>query len=164
MVGLGDDETFIASAIPAFLAHTRRVMVLDDGDVVSLSAAGAAVTDAAGAPVEREEGEVTWDADAAEKGGYETFMIKEIHEQPQALADTLAGRLRDDGEVDLSEVDLPVELLRRLRRVLIIACGTSYHAGLIAAYAMESFTRCRCRSTWPASSATAVRCSTARSW
>ncbi len=101
VVGLGDDEAFIASAIPAFLAHTRRVLVLDDGDVVTLSAAGAAVTDAAGAPVEREEGEVTWDADAAEKGGYETFMIKEIHEQPQALADTLAGRLGDDGEVDL---------------------------------------------------------------
>ena len=98
------------------------------------------MTDAAGAPVEREEGEVTWDADAAEKGGYETFMIKEIHEQPQALADTLAGRLRDDGKVDLSEVDLSDDLLRRLRRVLIIGCGTSYHAGLIASYAMESFT------------------------
>ena len=140
VVGLGDDEAFIASAIPAFLAHTRRVLVLDDGDVVSLSAAGAEVTDAAGAPVEREEGEITWDADAAEKGGYESFMIKEIHEQPQAIADTLAGRLGDDGQVDLGEVDLPVELLRRLRRVLIIGCGTSYHAGLIASYAMESFT------------------------
>ncbi len=140
MVGLGDREAFIASAIPAFLAHTRRVVVLDDGDVVVVSADGVAVTDRDGVTVEREEGEVTWDADAAEKGGYETFMIKEIHEQPQALADTLAGRLSDDGEVDLSEVDLPVDLLRRLRRILIIGCGTSYHAGLIASYAMETFT------------------------
>ena len=114
--------------------------MLSDGDIVTIRAAGAAVTDRDGAPVEREEGEVTWDADAAEKGGFETFMIKEIHEQPQALADTLAGRLREDGEVDLSEVDLPVELLRRIRRVLIIACGTSFHAGLIASYAMEVLT------------------------
>jgi len=139
VVGLGDQECFIASAIPAFLGHTRRVVVLSDGDVVSVTADGVAVTDRAGAAVEREEGEVTWDADAAEKGGFETFMIKEIHEQPQALADTLAGRLGDDGEVDLGEVDLPVELLRRIRRVLIVACGTSFHAGLIASYAMESF-------------------------
>jgi glucosamine--fructose-6-phosphate aminotransferase (isomerizing) len=140
VVGLGDQECFIASAIPAFLGHTRRVLVLSDGDVVTITADGAAVTDRTGLAVEREEGEVTWDADAAEKGGFETFMIKEIHEQPRALADTLAGRLRDDGEVDLSEVDLPVELLGRIRRVLIIACGTSFHAGLIASYAMESFT------------------------
>ncbi len=111
VVGLGDQECFIASAIPAFLGHTRRVLVLSDGDVVTITADGAAVTDRTGLAVEREEGEVTWDADAAEKGGFETFMIKEIHEQPRALADTLAGRLRDDGEVDLSEVDLPVELL-----------------------------------------------------
>ncbi len=140
VVGLGDDETFIASAIPAFLSHTRRVLVLDDGDIVSVSADGVAVSDRAGATVEREHGEVTWDAEAAEKGGYETFMIKEINEQPQAVADTLAGRLCDDGQVDLGEVDLPVELLKRLRRVLIIGCGTSYHAGLIASYAMETFT------------------------
>jgi len=140
VVGLGDDEAFVASAIAAFLQHTRRVVVLDDGDVVTLSVAGATVTDRDGEPVEREEGEVTWDADAAEKGGYETFMIKEINEQPQAIADTLAGRLSDDGEVDLGEVDLPVDLLHRLRRILIIACGTSYHAGLIASYAMETLT------------------------
>ncbi len=140
VVGLGDDEVFIASAIPAFLAHTRHVLVLDDGDIVCVRADGVAVSDRAGVAVEREHGEVTWDAEAAEKGGYETFMIKEINEQPQAVADTLAGRLGDDGEVDLSEVDLPVELLKRLRRVLIIGCGTSYHAGLIASYAMETFT------------------------
>jgi len=138
VLGLGDGEGFVASAIPAFLSYTRRVVLLEDGDIATVSAGGISVTDSDGEPVERECGEVTWDADAAEKGGFETFMIKEIHEQPQALADTLAGRLSDDGEVDLSEVDLPVELLRRLRRVLIIACGTSYHAGLIASYTMET--------------------------
>ncbi|HEY5387840.1 MAG TPA: glutamine--fructose-6-phosphate transaminase (isomerizing) [Thermoleophilia bacterium] len=141
IVGVGDQEMFFASAIPAFLTHTSTVVVLEDGDVVTLRADGAEFCDVAGAPLEREESVVPWDDDAAEKGGYETFMLKEIHEQPAALRDTLAGRLRENGTVDLSEVGIDDEMLRRLRRVFIVACGTSYHAGLIVSYAIEQLAR-----------------------
>jgi glutamine---fructose-6-phosphate transaminase (isomerizing) len=141
VVGVGDGGTYVASAIPAFLAETRNVIVVDDGDVVTLDADGARFTDLEGRPLARETSEVTWDTDAAEKGGYETFMLKEIYEQPQALADTLAGRLARGGEVDLSETGLGDDELRRLRRIFIVACGTSYHAGLIASYAIEELAR-----------------------
>ena len=142
VVGVGDDEMFFASAIPAFLRHTRSVVVLQDGDVVTLRAGGAEYTDVAGEPVVRGVTEFPGDADAAEKGGYETFMLKEIHEQPAALRDTLAGRLREDGTVDLAEVEgLGDEFLRRLRRVFIVACGTSFHAGLVVSYAIEQLAR-----------------------
>jgi len=141
VVGVGDGEMFFASAIPAFMAHTRTVVVLEDGDVVTLRADGAEYTDVAGQPLERVAVEIPWDDAAAEKGGYETFMLKEIHEQPAALRDTLAGRLRADGTVDLSEVGMGDEMLRRLRRVFIVACGTSYHAGLIVSYAIEQLAR-----------------------
>ncbi|MEI6451464.1 MAG: glutamine--fructose-6-phosphate transaminase (isomerizing) [Actinomycetes bacterium] len=141
IVGVGDGEMFFASAIPAFMAHTRTVIFLEDGDVVTLRAAGAEVCDVAGRPLVREQTVVPWDDAAAEKGGYETFMLKEIHEQPAALRDTLAGRLREDGSVDLSEVGMGDEMLRRLRRIFIVACGTSYHAGLIVSYAIEQLAR-----------------------
>lgn len=141
VVGVGDGETFLASAIPAFLAHTKRMVVLEDGDVVVVTPRGARFTDAAGVPVSRDVADVPWDDDAAEKGGYETFMLKEIHEQPAAIAATLAGRLRDDGSVDLSEMGLSDDVLRRIRRIYIVACGTSFHAGLIASYAIESLAR-----------------------
>jgi glucosamine--fructose-6-phosphate aminotransferase (isomerizing) len=141
VVGYGDDEMFIASAIPAFLKHTRQVAVVEDGDIVVLSAQGAQYTDIDGAPLERNATQVSWDADAAEKGGHETFMLKEIYEQPEALADTLAGRVHEDGSVDLSEMGLSDDLLRRIRRIFIVACGTSYHAGLIASYAIEELAR-----------------------
>jgi glucosamine--fructose-6-phosphate aminotransferase (isomerizing) len=141
IVGVGDGEMFFASAIPAFMAHARTVIFLEDGDVVTLRAAGAELCDVAGEPLVREETVVQWDDDAAEKGGYETFMLKEIHEQPAALRDTLAGRLCEDGCVDLSEVGMGDEMLRRLRRIFIVACGTSYHAGLIVSYAIEQLAR-----------------------
>ena len=142
VVGIGDDEMFFASAIPAFLTHTRRIVVLEDGDVVTLRAGGAEYTDVAGNPLEREETEFPGDDDAAEKAGFETVMLKEIHEQPAALRDTLAGRLQADGTVDLSEMaGMGDEFLRRLRRVFIVACGTSYHAGLIVSYAIEQLAR-----------------------
>jgi len=117
------------------------VVVLEDGDVVTLRADGAEFCDVAGSPLVREETVVPWDDAAAEKGGYETFMLKEIHEQPAALRDTLAGRLLEDGTVDLSEVGMGDEMLRRLRRIFIVACGTSYHAGLIVSYAIEQLAR-----------------------
>ena len=129
VVGVGDDEIFFASAIPAFLTQTRRVVVLEDGEVVALRADGAEYTDVAGNAARARGDGVHRDDDAAEKGGYETFMLKEIHEQPAALRDTLAGRLREDGTVDLSELGMGDEFLRRLRRIFIVACGTSYHAG-----------------------------------
>ena len=141
VVGLGEGEVFVASATPAFLAHTQRIVVLEDGDVVELTADGAAFSDLDGCAVERSATAVSWDSDAAEKGGYETFMLKEIYEQPQAIADTLAGRLRTDGSVDLAEMGISDDLLRRLRRIFIVACGTSYHAGLIVSYAIEALAR-----------------------
>lgn len=142
VVGIGEGEMFFASAIPAFLCHTRRLVVLEDGDVVTLRADGAEYTDRAGDVIQRAEIEFPGDDAAAEKGGFETFMLKEIHEQPAALRDTLAGRLREDGTVDLSEVTgLGDEFLRRLRRIFIVACGTSYHAGLIVSYAIEQLAR-----------------------
>jgi glucosamine--fructose-6-phosphate aminotransferase (isomerizing) len=141
VVGVGEKEMFVASAIPAFLAHTRTAVVLEDGDVVTLRASGAEFTDVAGATVVREEAPVPWDDDAAEKGGYETFMLKEINEQPAALRDTLAGRLAADGSVDLAEAGMSDDLLRRLRRIFIVACGTSYHAGLVVSYAIEQLAR-----------------------
>jgi glutamine---fructose-6-phosphate transaminase (isomerizing) len=141
IVGVGDGEMFFASAIPAFLTHTSTVIVLEDGDVVTLRADGAEFCDVAGSPLVREKTVVPWDDAAAEKGGYETFMLKEIHEQPAALRDTLAGRLLEDGTVDLSEVGMGDEMLRRLRRIFIVACGTSYHAGLIVSYAIEQLAR-----------------------
>ena len=141
IAGLGEGETFLASAIPAFLAETRRVMLIENDEIVTVDASGIRITDAAGAPVEREAEEVTWDEDAAEKGGYPTFMMKEIHEQAEAVAETIGDRLPTDDGVDLSEVDLDDEFLRGLNRIVIVACGTSYHAGLVGRYAIEEWAR-----------------------
>ncbi len=141
IVGLGDDETFVASAIPAFLAETRQALTIENGEIVTVSADGAEVTDVHGAAVKRDSEEVTWDEDAAEKGGYETFMRKEIDEQPDAVAETIADRLADADRVDLSELDIDPEFIQRMRRIVIVACGTSYHAGLVGRYAIEQWAR-----------------------
>ena len=139
IVGRGDGEQFLASGIPAFLAHTRTVQSLEDDELVVLYEDGAEFLTAAGEPLERKIETVEWDADAAEKGGYETFMLKEIHEQADAVAETIADRtVRPDG-VDLPELN--DELLRGAKRIVIVACGTSYHAGLIGRYALESWAR-----------------------
>ena len=141
VAGVGDGEAFLASAIPAFLAHTRTAMPIENGEIVEIEAGEVRITDTEGAPIAREAEAVTWDADAAEKGGYETFMLKEIHEQADAVAETVADRLPGDEGVDLSDVELDDEFLRGLRRIVIVACGTSYHAGLIGRYAIEEWAR-----------------------
>jgi glutamine---fructose-6-phosphate transaminase (isomerizing) len=141
VVGLGEGEAFLASAIPAFLAETRQVLQIENGEIVTVTGEGATLTDAAGTAMPRETEEITWDEDAAEKGGYETFMLKEIHEQPDAVAETIADRLPSTGRVDLSEVDLPEDFVAGMRRIVIVACGTSYHAGLVGRYAIEQWAR-----------------------
>jgi glucosamine--fructose-6-phosphate aminotransferase (isomerizing) len=141
VVGLGDDETFVASAIPAFLTQTRRVLLIENGEIVTIESAGATVTGIEGSPVEREIEEVEWDQDAAEKGGYETFMLKEIHEQADSVAETITDRLSHVDRVDLSELDLTDDFVAGMRRIVIVACGTSYHAGLVGRYAIEQWAR-----------------------
>ena len=141
VVGLGEGESFIASAIPAFLAETRRVQLVQDDEIVEITPDGARfIEPSAGGTIEREVDEVDWDDEAAEKGGYETFMLKEIHEQADAVADTLAGRLLGDG-VDLGDIGISDDFLRDVRRIVIVACGTSYHAGLVGRYAIEWWAR-----------------------
>jgi glutamine---fructose-6-phosphate transaminase (isomerizing) len=140
VVGLGEGESFIASAIPAFLAETRHAQIVQDGEIVVVTAEGSRFMDAAGNPIEREVTEVEWDEETAEKGGYETFMLKEIHEQPAAVAETVADRLRED-RVELGDIGISDEELAGLRRVLIVACGTSYHAGVVARYAIEEWSQ-----------------------
>src|SRR5436853_2266110 len=141
VAGLGYGEAFLASAIPAFLADTRTAMPIENGEIVEIEAGAVRVTDTEGNPVERGTEEVTWDADAAEKGGYETFMLKEIHEQADAVAETVTDRLPEADGVDLSDVDLSDEFLREAKRIVIVACGTSYHAGLVGRYAIEEWAR-----------------------
>jgi glucosamine--fructose-6-phosphate aminotransferase (isomerizing) len=140
VVGVSEDEQFIASAIPAFLKHTRRVVLLNDDEIVVVRPSGAEILDPAGNPVERESQEVDWDEEAAEKGGYETFMLKEIHEQADAVAETVADRLVS-GQVDLGDIGLTDDELKALKRITVVACGTSYHAGLVGRYAIEEWAR-----------------------
>ncbi|MGE5746251.1 MAG: glutamine--fructose-6-phosphate aminotransferase, partial [Solirubrobacterales bacterium] len=123
IVGLGEHENFVASAIPAFLSETRRTLGIANDEIVTIHKGGVIITDAEGNLQERQPEEVTWDAEAAEKGGYETFMLKEIHEQPDAVAETITDRLPTLDGVDLSDVDLDDELLRGIERIVIVACG-----------------------------------------
>jgi glutamine---fructose-6-phosphate transaminase (isomerizing) len=140
VVGLGEGESFIASAIPAFLSETRRVQLVHDGEIVAVTSEGSRFLSPDGAAIEREIDDVEWDAEQAEKGGYETFMLKEIHEQADAVAETVAGRLGDEG-VELEDIGISDEFLKGIRRVVIVACGTSYHAGLVGRYAIEWWAR-----------------------
>jgi glutamine---fructose-6-phosphate transaminase (isomerizing) len=141
VAGVGDGESFLASAIPAFLVETRQAVAIENDEIVTIGPEGVTITGADGQPVTREAEEITWDEAAAEKGGYETFMLKEIHEQPEAVAETIADRLPGDEGVDLSELDLDDSFLRGIRRIVIVACGTSYHAGLVGRYAIEEWAR-----------------------
>jgi glucosamine--fructose-6-phosphate aminotransferase (isomerizing) len=141
VVGRGDGENFLASDIPAFLEHTREMVVIDDERVVEVRPTSIRIFDLDGGVIEPEHRKIEWDFEAAEKGGYPTFMLKEIHEQPHAIADTLAGRITDTGRVVLDELEMDPKLLRAIDKVFVIACGTSYHAAMMAKYAIERWTR-----------------------
>ncbi len=141
VVGIGNGENFLASAVPAFLADTRTVIFPDDGEIVVVGRDFVEIYDLDGRRITRAAEEVDWDDEAAEKGGYETFMLKEIHEQPQALADTLMERLLPDGGVLLAGTGLEDSDIQAIERVVIVACGTSYHAGLIGRQAIERWAR-----------------------
>jgi glutamine---fructose-6-phosphate transaminase (isomerizing) len=141
VVGLGEGESFIASAIPAFMSETRSVQLVHDGEIVAVTPQGSRFISPDGTEIERDVDQVDWDDEQAEKGGYETFMLKEIHEQADAVADTIAGRLGETG-VDLEDLgDVTDEFLKDMRRVVVVACGTSYHAGLVGRYAIEWWAR-----------------------
>jgi glucosamine--fructose-6-phosphate aminotransferase (isomerizing) len=142
VVGRGEGEQFLASAVPAFLEHTRNVQYIEDGELVVLRPSGVEFMTAIGEPVEREVVEIDWDADTAEKGGYETFMLKEIHEQADAVAETVADRAARGTGIDLGDLGpIDDEVLRGVKRIVVVACGTSYHAGLIGRYAIEEWAR-----------------------
>ena len=142
IVGRGDGEQFVASAVPAFLGQTRRVQFLDNDEIVVLRPDEVVITTPAGEPLERPVRTVDWDDDTAEKAGYETFMLKEIHEQADAVAETIADRTAGGEGVDLDEQGaLDEAILAGVRRIVIVACGTSYHAALIGRYAIEEWAR-----------------------
>ena len=138
VIGIGEGERFLASAIPAFLPETRDTILVESGEIVVLEADAVTIHDGDQVVV-RDITRVDWDEDAAEKGGYDTFMLKEIHEQPDALRDTIGDRLRADGEVDLPGLGLDDAALGRVERVHIVACGTSFHAGLVGRYLIEDW-------------------------
>ena len=144
VVGRGDGENYLASDVSAFIEHTRDAVELGQDQVVLITPGGIEITDFAGEPSTGKDFHIDWDASAAEKGGYDYFMLKEIAEQPQAVADTLLGRLSERGEIVLDEVRLTDQDLRDVDKVFIVACGTAYHAGLVAKYAIEHWTRIPC--------------------
>ncbi len=144
VVGRGRGENFLASDVSAFIAHTRDAIELGQDQIVTITPGSIEITDFFGVPVTGRDYHVDWDLAAAEKGGYPWFMLKEIEEQPQAVADTLRGRMGEHGEILLDEVRLTDQDLRDVDKIFIVACGTAYHAGLVAKYAIEHWTRIPC--------------------
>ncbi|MEU3506890.1 glutamine--fructose-6-phosphate transaminase (isomerizing) [Streptomyces longwoodensis] len=144
VVGLGEGESFLASDVAAFIEHTRQAVELGQDQVVELRRDGVTVTGFDGRPADVRTYHVDWDASAAEKGGYDYFMLKEIAEQPKAVADTLLGRIDAAGSLSLDEVRISAAELREVDKVVIVACGTAFHAGMIAKYAIEHWTRIPC--------------------
>jgi len=142
VVGQGTGEYFVASDIPAMLSHTREMIFLEDGELVVFNRSGMQVSTLAGEPLEKPAKTITWSPTMAEKGGYRHFMLKEIYEQPRAIADTLAGRLLEaEGDVYLESLGLSAEQLQQIDKIFIIACGTSWHAGLVGKFYIEKLAR-----------------------
>ncbi|MGH2579380.1 MAG: glutamine--fructose-6-phosphate transaminase (isomerizing) [Actinomycetota bacterium] len=141
VVGLGDGETLLASDIPAVLSRTTSVIPVEEGQVVEVTADGAAFSDFGGTKLFPEPFEVEWDVAKAQKGGFDDFMLKEIHEQPSAVRDTLVGRVRSNGLLSLDELHMDADLFREVDKVFVVACGTAFHAGMVAKYAIEHWTR-----------------------
>jgi glutamine---fructose-6-phosphate transaminase (isomerizing) len=144
VVGRGADGNYLASDVAAFIAHTRQATELGQDQVVTITADSVEITDFDGKEAPARDYTIDWDASAAEKGGYDYFMLKEIAEQPRAVADTLLGRFTETGMIALDEVRLTEADLRDVDKVFIVACGTAYHAGMVAKYAIEHWTRIPC--------------------
>ena len=147
IVGLHGEESFIASDVAAILAHTNRIIFLEEGDVADVRASGVEITDVEGRPRQRSETLIDWTPEAAEKGGFDHFMLKEIHEQPEALRQSILGRVSRDGRIQLEEIDGLADTLRNVQRVELVACGSAYYASLLGAAAIQDWTGLPTRAT-----------------
>jgi glucosamine--fructose-6-phosphate aminotransferase (isomerizing) len=141
VAGLGDGENFLASDVAAFIDYTKRAVELGQDEVVTISPDGIAICDLEGNALPLREYEITWDAAAAQKGGFAHFMLKEIFDQPKAIADTLIGRLSDNNQIQLDELHMSDDEIKKIKRISVIACGTAYHAGMVAKYAIEKWAK-----------------------
>ena len=141
VAGLGDGENFLASDVAAFIDYTKRAVELGQDEVVTINPDGIAICDLEGNVLPLKEYEITWDAAAAQKGGFAHFMLKEIFDQPKAIADTLIGRLSDNNQIQLDELHMSDDEIKKIKRISVIACGTAYHAGMVAKYAIEKWAK-----------------------
>ncbi len=141
IIGLGEGETFVASDIPAILSYTRRELIVQEGEVVVVTRDGAKITTFSGQEVDREVTNINWDVRSAEKGGFKHFMLKEMYEQPKVVKDTLVGRLREDGSVDLKELGLSDERLRSIQKISMFACGSAFYAASYGMYLIRQLAR-----------------------
>ena len=141
VVGIGDGENFMASDVAAFIDYTKRAIELGQDEVVTITPGAIEISDLSGKKVAPREYEITWDSAAAQKGGFSHFMLKEIFEQPKAVADTLIGRLSDNNQIQLDEIHMSDKEIKAIKKIVVIACGTAYHAGMIAKYAIEKWAK-----------------------
>jgi len=141
VAGIGKGENFLASDVAAFIDYTKRAVELGQDEVITISPESIEITDLAGKKLPLREYEITWDKEAAQKGGFAHFMLKEIFDQPKAIADTLIGRLSDNNQIQLDELHMSDDEIKKIRRISVIACGTAYHAGMVAKYAIEKWAK-----------------------